>query len=217
MTRFPKPLRSVALLALSGLLLLTISYSEDTNTTRSADRQKLQQLQDTAVSLKNTEAQNPTPENHKKRVQAFAAVANMLVPYMNKYTASDDLGRLLLLYRLSVNYELAEELVNARSVLESCKSHLLYDSSTAVYDGEKVDVLVPQRLTAIDAQIAADAGSRITMRPLAQGAVIVIQSGVSGSTSQTVVDTSHLNGVYRPTPNEMLVHPEGHSLGGGIH
>jgi hypothetical protein len=197
MIRFPSFLRTC-------ILALPLAYGfafgqSATSTDQTSDRQHLQQLQDRAAALQTAEKENPGDDIHKQRIRAFAEVALAIRTYASKYTNPSDLKRLLLIYRGAVNLELAEEMIVAKSELESCEAHPLYHSIDATYDNRRIDVLVPERLQAVKAILDQPSNSPIFLTPTPNGPYVY--TDVRG-----IIDPS------KSLPrNSIPVHPGPHS------
>ena len=191
------------LIAASVATPLVHGQSNLTATMREQDRQQLQQLQDKAVALRKLEQKNPTNSGiHEERIQAFAAAALGITNYAIKYTKPLELDRLLLMYRMAVNLELAEEITEAKAELESCETHPLYHSTGALYDGERIDVLVPERVLALTAIIHVPPTGRVWMVPTGE---YVVTTNVRGSVpdGSAVHANSHDLGNFKINPESL--------------
>jgi hypothetical protein len=110
-------------------------------------------FQDDATSLLQKEGQDPK-DFHMQRVQAFAMAESKVGEYTSKYATATDLKRLRLTYRMAVDLELAEKFPEALKALIECQIYLVYHDSKAIYDGRRIDVLVPERIKIMTALLS---------------------------------------------------------------
>ena len=180
MIEFRSFVRACLLVALPVTSVLVLGQSKSAVSDRDSDRQQL--VQDKAVALLKLEQQSPTGSDiHEDRVRAFAEAAVGVSNYAPKYTNPPDLNRLLLIYRMAVNLELAEEIKEAKTEFEACENHPLYHSADAIYNGKRIDILVPERLEAVTEILNAPANSRISMaRGVSGTGAYVITTNVRG-------------------------------------
>lgn len=158
---------------------------------QNVDRQHVQLLEDQAAALLDRENQNPSDvQLHSQRVNAFAAAAAAIQNYSDKYWKPTELPRLLLTYRAGVNFEFAENLSQAQSMYTACEEHPLYHDAGAVYNGVRIDVLVPGRIYTLTSLMHIPGNTPVIM---------ITHSGIAANPDGTyVVGLTNVSGQTPP-------------------
>lgn len=169
-------------------------YGQASANAQDQERNALELLEASATALQAQETADPS--KHDARVAAFAKAAKAISVYSAKYTAAGDLNRLKLMYRFGVNLELSEQFNDARAEYVACEQHPQYHAAGAIYNGSRIDVLVPARLLATFVVThPVDSSSTVEM---VNSGYVVSRVSVNGS----VID-----------PGAVQVHIDGHDLG----
>lgn len=180
-----------------GLLLCAVPrviYCQASVNAQDQDRSALEVLETSATALQSQEAADRG--KHDARIAAFATAAKAISVYSEKYTAPGDLNRLKLMYRFGVNLELSEQFSDARAEYIACEQHPQYHATDAIYNGLRIDVLVPERLQTTYV---------VTHPHDNSSSVEIVNSGY-------VVSRVHVNGSV-VDPGAVQVHTDGHDLG----